>query len=454
MEILFNKKGTPLMMSSTKFFAQTFTDAATSKTFAATAAAAIIPNDDWQLPYLLLGDYKVACWGRNNRFPQFAGKVISETTVLNSGLRFLHQLILGQGIFGCTVEGFDDRGNEILRPIDDKRLINFLESRMVRKYCEKILRDYLKYGNGAVRFLPDVAGRVAFLVPMNAMWYRYTLPDELGNQRAIVSGDWPLMPMPDQYRDLPVLPEWNPEGRAELLAVAGEYKKGFVYAVRDGWSNEEIYGEPRWWPAFVAGWIEIAHLVPEFLKKAYKNQTTWKWHVQIPYSYWDRKFPENEFESVEERKAAINRQMDDVERNLLGPENAEKPLFTNYAVNDMNGRIEEEWKIKALENKYTGNENLVTSSAANSEILFALMVNPNVMGAGMPGGAYSMNQGGSNIREAFLVNIANAWNDRQNLLDPLELYIRMNGLPECQLRFRSTILTTLDTGAGTKKVLS
>ena len=120
----------------------------------------------------------------------------------------------------------------------------------------------------------------------------------------------------------------------------------------------------------------------------------------------------------------------------------------------MNGRVEEEWKIEALDNKYHGNENLVTSSAANSEILFALMVNPNVMGAGMPGGVYAMNQGGSNIREAFLVNIANAWTDRQNLLDPLELYMRINGLQDCELRFRSTILTTLDKGSGTQKTLS
>ena len=30
----------------------------------------------------------------------------------------------------------------------------------------------------------------------------------------------------------------------------------------------------------------------------------------------------------------------------------------------------------------------------------------------------------------------------------------MNGLPECQLRYRSTILTTLDTGAGTAHTLS
>ena len=118
--------------------------------------------------------------------------------------------------------------------------------------------------------------------------------------------------------------------------------------------------------------------------------------------------------------------MDSVEQNLCGPDNAEKPIFSHYAVNEMNGRIEEEWKIKPLENKYQGSDNLPVSAAANSEILFALMVNPNVLGAGMPGGTYAGNQGGSNIREAFLVNIANAWIDRQNILDPIELYIKMN----------------------------
>jgi hypothetical protein len=116
--------------------------------------------------------------------------------------------------------------------------------------------------------------------------------------------------------------------------------------------------------------------------------------------------------------------------------------------------VEEQWIIKPLENKLGNDQNLVTSAAANSEILFSLMINPNVLGAGMPGGTYAGNQGGSNIREAFLVNIANAWLDRQNLLDPLEAFLQFNGVKDVQLRFRNTILTTLDTGAGSKKVMS
>ena len=53
------------------------------------------------------------------------------------------------------------------------------------------------------------------------------------------------------------------------------------------------------------------------------------------------------------------------------------------------------------------------------------------------------------------VKKTNSWIDRQNILDPLQLYMQLNGAPEdLQLRFRNTILTTLDTGAGTSHQLS
>ena len=132
---------------------------------------------------------------------------------------------------------------------------------------------------------------------------------------------------------------------------------------------------------------------------------------------------------------------------------ANKAIFSGYDTNAQ-GKPEEQWIIESLDNKYKEGDKLVTSAAANSEILFALMINPNVLGAGMPGGTYAGNQGGSNIREAFLVNIANAWLDRQTLLDPIECMLEYNGVKDIQLRFRNTILTTLDTGSGTQKNLA
>ncbi len=459
MDILFNNEGTPLMMYADSLFGQTFG----SPTHSAHLKKLVFPFDRNDHRYIEVDGMQVLPWGPDNDFPAVAGENIRKASVLNTGLKFLRNLTIGQGIYACTVEGYDDRGNEILHPVRDGRTMAFLQSRAVRRYMEKVLRDYLKFGHGLVQFVPvgeagDTGsvggiGGVVGLNPVNVLYNRFTRPDDRGRMAGVISGYWSSMQQPQEYEALPVLSEFDPELDARLLLKKNP-RQSFLMCVRDSWSNEDVYSEPIWLPALLSGWIDIAQIVPRFLAQAYKNQITWKWHVQIPYSYWEQKFPPADFASVEERKKAINTYMDRIERNLCGAENAEKPLFTNYAVNEGNGRIEEEWKITPLDNKYKGGDNLVTSAAANSEILFSLMVNPNVLGAGMPGGAYAGNQGGSNIREAFLVNIANAWIDRQNLLDPLELYMRLNGLSACELRFRNTVLTTLDTGAGTKKVLS
>ena len=450
MDILFNKYGTPVMMSSSSAFVESVGKG--SNKSEAKLRDYIAPFDWRKIKTIAFGNLQVVSWGKANNFPQRAAETIQGTSVLNTGLKFLRSLTLGQGIYPCEVTGYDDKGNELLSPIDDKQVQAEVNGRMVRRFLEKASRDYFKYGSAFCELLRNAKGNIIGLQAQNAHFCRYTMPDDYGVMKCVVCGDWPFNKTTDHKAFIyDVLPDANPELSYELLG--DKSKRNFIYPIRDSWSNDDIYAEPIWLPAYILGWVEIAHLVPRFLKKAYENQTTWKWHIQVPYSYWDRKFPEADFEP-EERKKKIQSFMDKIEQNLCGVENAEKPLFTNYAVNESNGKIEEEWKITALDNKYKGGENLVTSAAANSEILFALMVNPNVFGAGMPGGNYAGNQGGSNIREAFLVNIANAWIDRQNLLDPIQMFLKEKYNTDITLRFRNTVLTTLDTGAGTTKTLS
>ena len=456
MDILFNKEGTPLLMHSTMVFGES---TGRPSDYEVKKRDILAPFESYGLEYTLWKDHRVVNWGkRRNDFPQMAAKVVGSTSVLNTGLKFLQQLTCGQGLYACRVTGYDAKGNEQLEPVSNPEVERLLRSRMVRRYMERCSRDYFKFGISPVELIPANDGQsIAGINPINALYARLTVPDAMGAMKCIVSGCWPDLPgstEDDHPQVIDTLSDYDIDLQFDIMHMKGRLKKPFVCLVRDSWSNDEIYGEPIWLPAYVLGWVDIAQLVPQFLKKAYKNQITWKWHVQIPYSYWEKKFPRSEFKDIEARKRAINTYMDQVEANLCGAENAEKPLFTNYAVNEANGKIEEEWKIQSLDNKYKGGDNLVTSAAANSEILFTLGVNPNVFGAGMPGGTYAGNQGGSNIREAFLVNIANSWINRQNLLDPIYLLLRSRGWDDVELRYRNTILTTLDTGAGTQRTLS
>jgi hypothetical protein len=464
MEAVYNKAGVPLVAYGKKSFITV-----TGAPKAAIAAIAAIKtngepivvtsptNDDPNVTQV--DKIEIADWGSANRFPDEAIETIRKVGVLNTGLRFVRNFTLGQGLFPAKVIGYDKYGNEELAMVEGiPELVSILEGRVARRYMEKAARDYFKFGIGFVEIIMNADGsKVAGINTINARYSRLTKADAKTGQSlyCVVSGKWPDTPSATECEMIPVLDEYDPLDHLNRLRIDGKTAgKKFVYLVRDSWSNNDYYSEPIWYSAYLAGWTDIAAIVPAFLKKAFANQINWKWHVQIPYSYIDKRFPEGDFESILLRTQAIDAFMDDIEDNLCGQENSDKPIFTFYSLNEITGKAEEQWIITALDNKYKEGDKLITSAAANSEIMFALMINPNVMGAGMPGGTYAGNQGGSNIREAYLVNIANAWLDRQNMLDPIECMLAYNGITDVQIRYRNTILVTLDSGKGSTNVVS
>lgn len=453
METLYNDSGTPLFAYGSSAFIRTTGVAAASKVKGPEGSNPVKPL----IFAPSIEEYQVSPWGTSNNFPTTADGLINKIGVLNTGLKYIANVILGQGIFPCKVRGYDDKGNEILDVINNPEILRFCASRMIRKYMEKALRDFLKFGAAFVELIPNAQGnQLVGINAINALYSRYTVANAYGEiDKCIVSGKWPDMPSdPADYKIIPVLSEYDPDEdlqRRRLDRILG--KSTVIFPLKNSWSNADYYSCPAWWPTKEAGWLDIAESIPKFLKKSYENQISWKWHVKIPYAFFDKKFPKNQYATEDLRKTAINTFLDSIETNLTSPENANKTIITMFEIGP-GGKAEEQWDITALDNKYKDADQLVTSAAANSEILFSLMINPNVLGAGMPGGTYAGNQGGSNIREAFLVNIANAWPDRQSLLDPIETYLRFNGVEDVELRFRNTILTTLDTGSGTQKTLS
>lgn len=445
-KLLTSGNGTPLMAYGEKFFASTTGAPETVKSSVQTEKV----EDS-----VKVGNYECCAWTTSNDFPQKAATIIGQTGVLSTGLKFLHRVVMGQGVFPCKVAGYDAKGNELLKVINDSQVINFLQSRTVRRYLANAYRDILKFGISFPQLIPNIAGnQIVGINAINALHCRLTKPRNGIIENCIVSGEWPDISNPQNIEVYPVLDNYDPLADLERIRYAGKIAgRSYIYPLRDEWDSSDIYPMPAWWAAKLAGWISIANKIPAFLDKAYENQISWTWHIKIPYAYWDKRYPEKDYKNPEERRQKIQEEMDAIEESLTDTKNANKAIFTHYTIGN-NGRPEEQWIIEPLDNKYKADDKLVTSAAANSEILFSLMVNPNVLGAGMPGGTYAGNQGGSNIREAFLVNIAMAWLDRQNLLDPIEAMLEFNGVKDIQLRFRNTILTTLDSGSGTTKNLA
>lgn len=413
---------------------------------------------------MTVGNKQVSPWGDNNDFPVVADKKINYNTVLWSGLKYKLQLFMGQGIFPCKVTGYNTDGSEQLEVVTDAEVNKFISSRMVRRYLQNTYRDVLKFGTAFPELIFSNDGKkIVGINTINAKHCRFVEMAKGVLEWAVVSGkftsnDEDVAGTPADKKDyvsIEVLDNYDPSAHLERLRLARKLAgKNFIYPLGNYFSNNDYYPTPDWWTAYNAGWWDISSKVPAFLKSVYTNQITWLWHVKIPYAYWEKRYPENEYKDKKEREDLIQDDMDTIETNLTGTEGARKAIFTHFEVN-LQGKPEEQWIIEPLDNKYKSEQQVIESAVADSNILFSIGVNPTVMGAGLPGaGPYAGKTGGSDIRESFLVNVALAWLDRQNVLDPVEAALEFNGIKDVELRFRNTILTTLDTGGGTSKVVS
>lgn len=141
MEILSNKEGIPLLA---------FSHNALVTTIGSPSSASVSPpNEDAET----VGKKKVYPWGVGNTFPNDAEDTIRKSSVLNSGLKYKLQAILGQGIFPAKVSGYKEDGTEIHEVVEELELQKLLRGRMIRRYLQLSIRDVLKYSNSFLEFI-------------------------------------------------------------------------------------------------------------------------------------------------------------------------------------------------------------------------------------------------------------------------------------------------------------
>ena len=442
MEVSFNKNNVPLLAVGTKVMMVT---KGTPTITTDTPAENLTP--------IQFEEKKIVRWGDNNNYPEIAEGYIRKSTVLNSGLKYRWMSTIAQGIYAAKQTGVDADGADITERIDDPALQRKLRDRKVFNYLSDSFRDIFKYGLCYPEIIFSNDGSVIDGINIiNARFCRLT------NDKMYVaySEKWEGMTTPTagDIKYIEVLDQYDPLADLERLRRIGKTAgKTYIYPLFNRFSNNVIYPLPDWDTARQSGWLDISQEVPSYIKNVYKNQASLTYLVRIPYSYWDKNFPIKDYPDALKRRDLIKAEIKKIEDTLMGSENAKKTLMTHFAINDM-GKAEEKWDIEVIDDKYKSEQQLITSAAANSEILFSILVNPAVVGA-MPsgGGPYAQNSGGSNIREAFLVNTALAWIDQQHIYYPLEHMLRFNGADEdTEIRTKKTLLTTLDSGAGSKTI--
>ena len=418
----------------------------------------------------------VAPWGEDNRFPQNIVHALEGSGVAQSTLAWKAKSIWGSGLVYGTVQDIDSEGSDTFKiaKLGDYPMVDeFFSNNNIPRFFAEFCMDLVYFGNCFPEMIFDNARQnIAALIHQESADCRFKQMDDNGAiDTVFLSKLWGMTA--DQYvkfdakralrgltasiqptavdgkyvKQLPACDMYFPMSSVTKLKESGV--ASFIFPVNYPSPNKTYYQLASWDGCRRSGWIEISAKVPEMVKMAYQNAFNIRYHIEIPATYFENKYGAGEWSkmSKEKRDEARKVVLEQMDSFLSGSENAYK-TFTSYF--DIDPITKQEFghiKITPVDTKNNTDKDLLTSGTANSEIMFAMGVNPNILGAGTPGGVYASNQGGSNIREGKLEHDSSLHLERQLALEPLNFIKKFNGWPaDLEFRFKDTVLTTLDTG--------
>ncbi len=404
--------------------------------------------------------FEFAPWGSNNQQPKEMAALIEKCGVLAAALDAKARISVGKGIQPFLLRGFDDKNEEILEWVNDAEVHDWLEENDLFNTLLDLSYDENAYGWSAGSLILNVGkNKVNKLRRIDVYDARLAKKDEktLRIEQLLLSADWnSLTTGLDEVVKLPVLRE-----RDELDDLAAKIDGGnapaeLAFLNRRRRNGRQYYPQPLWWSA--NEWVKVAAEIPRYKNAMFKNQLSVKYLVTISRYYFETQVPQwNELTADKKREAMVDL-YDSIDRQLTGTDKAFKSIFSGSHIDPVTKTETPHVKIEVLDDKIKEGKLLPESSAANSEILFAMMVNPALMGAGQPGGPYANNAGGSNIREAYLTAMMMLEAERQMNGRMMNVVKRINGWSKrletdgarLVFRFQSGLLTTLDTGKSTK----
>ncbi len=454
----------------------------------------------------LQNNLNLAYWGEDNRFPQNIEQQMAYCGVGKSALDWKARALYGAGIIPGKVIDYEDGGKtEIFQPLDRKKnrkkykaVYDFLEHRRTQRFFLEYLQDWTWFfncfpeaclsndGKTITHFVHQEScdsryknmndNGVIDTVYLSKLWGaaadQYAKFDPAKKMRGLIDNPKDPALLDSKYlKAVDCVDMYSQVNSLKAIAEKQVKKKkptdfkSAIVPVNYPSVNKTYYQIPYWDGARLGGWIEIASKIPSLIKTLYNKAFRIKHHIEIPETYFDQKFgfekwnAMNEAEQLSEKKKLLK----DMDQFLSGEENAYKTFVSFFQIDNHDHKEYGQVKITAIEDKSNLDKELITQSAADVEILIAMQVHPSLFSAGMTGSMYRSGGGsGSDIREAYLVYNALLNLERKVMLEPLYVmrdYNREVGEvseweDDIEFRVRDTVLTTLDQGKGTTKVVS
>lgn len=400
-------------------------------------------------------------WGKNNLLPQEMIADIEACAILNSIIDMQMRFGISNGPVPVKTILDKKTGQRVIDEyIEDAEIEDFLEGNNMYFQSQGWIKDQLGFANGAGRYgLNKDRSKIINLQRDDITEMRYNKKNSKGIIRNIwLSAEWNKVMSETDSRvfSVPLLSNNRPDvdlQRQMKYIKSNEFAFTFRYP---GW-GKHYYSMPLWYAAHK--WVKIAQGVPEMKAAIFENSIHVKYVVVIYEKYWEKYFPgwTGDKYTPEQKEKLKDKVYDDIDNFLVGSKNAYKSIFAD-GYRDAQGNLVSDIEIKPVDDTMKDGKLLPDSAAANSEIAFAMHFNPAIFGGNQKAGLYQQETGGSSVRESGLMQVIMMEIERQNIRRALYVPKKFNKwdvkYPGLDFIIPATVLTTLDTGAGSKPILT
>jgi hypothetical protein len=418
-------------------------------------------------------------WGEDNLMPNEMANHIENCGVLSAALDAKAKIAIGKGFEPFLRVDVDSDGKEVLEWVSDSEIHDWMEANNTFDFALDESFDFNGYGWNTSSFLLNGArnkiNRIKRIDVATARLQKKNVGGWIEN--LFVCEDWEKVGSRFDITKMSKYPMLQHERELEDL-MSRNAGWEFTFANRRLRNGRGYYPLPLWWAA--RAWVKVARSVPAFKNAMFANQITLKYIISISEKYWTSVYGDKwESYSIEEQKKMRDDKFEEIDQYLTGEEKAFKSISSGTYVDKATGNESPFIKIEVIDDKIKDGKLLPESSVANSEILFAEMLNPSIMGANQPGGQYGAEKGGTAARENYLITLMmleaqrrmngkvfnivkkfNGWSKRlevERTLFPVttigqtaQMSSGRKVTPKLVFRCPSGLLTSLDTGGSTK----
>lgn len=384
------------------------------------------PKDGKIKPSGAKGD--VAAWGANNLEPQDKVKLIKKDTEIAPILKKKAALMSGYGVVPAKITGFDKQHRPIIE-IDiekNKEAYNFLRSRKFNHWLREAAIDYCYFANifPELIFSADKKS-VIRIAHKEATDCRLQVMNEKTKriEWCHINARWEDYKQEDTI-SLKVIDSKRTKDVEEIKKDKGRFH--YIYLSSYPSPGDGYYQTPAHEGYFLSGWYDVGIAIAELKKYIINQNVSISYEISIDTGYWTMTYKNWDKLSLDEQRKIIKSEMDSLNNDIVGAENANSVFTTSMIWDQMKGDHRELWKIRKLDKNSFEGEYIEDSRESSMHKYRAFGFDPAVLGLG-PGRENAGGGSGSDKWAAIKIMLAELYPDRQVILDPVFFAFEYNG---------------------------